>query len=112
MDKLDPDDSRPPYLQVGHLLRGAIEAGTYAPGAQLPSIERLADDYGVATGTVKRALGVLRDEGLIITRQGMGTYVRTHVGGGKDHDELADIRSALADLATRLEAVELRLSGK
>lgn len=95
-------------------MRAAIETGGYGTGEQLPSHQRLADTYGVAVGTVKRALAVLRDQGLITTRHGMGSYVRVHAPDDTDdgrEDELAEIRRAVATLAERLDAVERRLPG-
>ncbi|HEV7453582.1 MAG TPA: GntR family transcriptional regulator [Pseudonocardiaceae bacterium] len=115
MDELDPDDPRPPYQQLSNCLRAAIEAGDYRPGQQLPSHQRLADTYGVAVGTVKRALGVLREQGLITTRHGMGSYVRAHASGESTdarQDELTEIHRTLATLGERLDAVERRLSGR
>jgi len=73
---LDPDDPRPPYVQVANTLRAAILARTLAPGEQLPSGPELAKRYGVARMTVQSALRVLRDEGLIVSRQGSGVFVR------------------------------------
>ncbi|MEV8439146.1 GntR family transcriptional regulator [Actinosynnema sp. NPDC051121] len=73
---LDPDDSRPPYRQVASALREAITTGRYAPGAKLPSRAQLAADYGVAPMTVQSALRELRGEGLVVSRQGSGVYVR------------------------------------
>jgi DNA-binding GntR family transcriptional regulator len=115
VDELDPDDPRPPYQQLSSRLRTAIEAGDYRPGEQLPSHQRLADTYGVAIGTVKRALGVLREQGLITTRHGMGSYIRAHTPDHTDaagEDELAEIRRTVAALAERVEAVERRLPGR
>jgi DNA-binding GntR family transcriptional regulator len=112
VDELDPDDPRPPYQQLSNRLRAAIDAGDYQPGQQLPSHQRLADTYGVAVGTVKRALAVLREQGLITTRHGMGSYVRAHAPDQANdvrHDELAEIRRTLATLGERLDAVERRL---
>jgi DNA-binding GntR family transcriptional regulator len=112
VDELDPDDPRPPYQQLAHRLRAAIEAGDYGPGEQLPSHQGLAETYGVAVGTVKRALAVLRDQGLITTRHGMGSYVRAHPHqtDAVREDELAEIRRRLVTLGERLDAVERRLS--
>jgi len=73
---LDPDDPRPPYVQVANALRAAILARTFTPGEQLPSGAELANRYGVARMTVQSALRVLRDEGLIVSRQGSGVFVR------------------------------------
>lgn len=76
---LDPDDPRPPYLQVAGELRAAIKTRKLEPGDKLPSQNELAERYGVARMTVVQALKVLRDEGLVVTRQGSGVYVRAPV---------------------------------
>ena len=73
---LDPDDPRPPYQQVANLLRAAILTRKLAPGEKLPSGNELAKRYGVARMTVQQAIRVLRDEGLIVSRQGSGVFVR------------------------------------
>ncbi|HEV8596117.1 MAG TPA: GntR family transcriptional regulator [Candidatus Dormibacteraeota bacterium] len=73
---LDPDDPRPPYVQVANALRAAILTKTLAPGEQLPSGNDLAKRYGVARMTVQHALRTLREEGLIVSRQGSGVFVR------------------------------------
>ena len=73
---LDPNDPRPPYVQVASVLRAAILTRKYTPGEQLPSGPDLAATYGVARATVQSALRILREEGLIVSRQGSGVYVR------------------------------------
>jgi DNA-binding transcriptional regulator YhcF (GntR family) len=73
---LDPDDPRPPYLQVAGALREAILSKTLGPGDQLPSGTELAKRYGVARMTVQQAIRTLRDEGLVVSRQGSGVFVR------------------------------------
>ncbi|MFD5725890.1 GntR family transcriptional regulator [Streptomyces sp. NPDC058368] len=75
---LDPDDPRPPYQQVSSVLRAAIltKKEGFAPGDKLPSGPELARRFTVARGTVDKALDLLRGEGLIITRQGSGSFVR------------------------------------
>ena len=73
---LDPDDPRPPYQQVANALRAAILTRKLAPGEKLPSGNELAQRYGVARMTVQQAIRLLRDEGLIVSRQGSGVFVR------------------------------------
>ncbi|GGZ44774.1 GntR family transcriptional regulator [Streptomyces inusitatus] len=75
---LDPDDPRPPYQQVSSALRAAIltRKEGFTPGDKLPSGTELARRYGVARNTVDKALDLLRNEGLIVTRQGSGSFVR------------------------------------
>jgi DNA-binding transcriptional regulator YhcF (GntR family) len=73
---LDPDDPRPPYVQVANALRAAILTKTFSPGDRLPSRTELAKKYNVAPMTVQNALRELREEGLIVSRQGSGVFVR------------------------------------
>lgn len=111
MGKLDPDDSRPPYRQIADTLRSAIEAGELAPGDRLPALPALMSEYSVSLGTVRSALAALRDDGLVVTRQGKGSYVRTHREQGFDSDhELRDLRRAVEALASRLAIVEQKLT--
>ncbi|WP_219417712.1 GntR family transcriptional regulator [Pseudonocardia nigra] len=76
MEHLDPDDPRPPFQQVANALRAAIRTRRFEPGEQLPSLNELSKAYGVSLMTVQKALGLLRDEGLVISRQGKGSFVR------------------------------------
>ena len=73
---LDPDDPRPPYQQVANALRAAILTRKLAPGEKLPSGNELARRYGVARMTIQQAIRLLRDQGLIVSRQGSGVFVR------------------------------------
>jgi DNA-binding transcriptional regulator YhcF (GntR family) len=73
---LDPTDPRAPYQQVANALRAAILTRKLAPGEKLPSGAQLARRYGVARMTVQQAVRLLRDEGLVVSRQGSGVYVR------------------------------------
>jgi DNA-binding transcriptional regulator YhcF (GntR family) len=74
---IDPDDPRPASHQIANHLRAAILTRRYPPGERLPSQYELADRYDVARETVKSALRILRDERLIVTRQGSGAFVRS-----------------------------------
>jgi DNA-binding transcriptional regulator YhcF (GntR family) len=73
---LDPDDPRPPYVQVANALRAAILTKKFAAGDKLPSRQELAKTYNVAPMTIQNALRELREEGLIVSRQGSGVFVR------------------------------------
>lgn len=74
--ELDPNDPRPPYQQVANALRAAILTKKFQPGEKLPSGPQLSERYGVARMTIQQAIRVLRDEGLIVSRQGSGVFVR------------------------------------
>jgi GntR family transcriptional regulator len=76
------------YLQVAEAISARIRDGeiTY----KLPAERALAAEYGVAYQTVRRSMEVLRDQGLIITRQGRGTFVASAVLGDQDDDKGSD----------------------
>ena len=76
MEKLDPNDGRAPFQQVVSVLRAAIATREFEPGDRLPSIAELGRHFEVAPMTVQKAIGVLRDDGLIVSRQGKGLFVR------------------------------------
>lgn len=76
MNGIDPDDPRPPRRQLADLLRAAILTGKLKPGEKLPSGPELAERYGVSKVTAQQAVGELRTEGLVFSRQGSGVYVR------------------------------------
>jgi DNA-binding GntR family transcriptional regulator len=65
------------YMRVAGDIAARIASGELAAGARLRSERDLAEFYEVAYGTVRRAMKVLRDRGLIVTIQGRGTFVST-----------------------------------
>jgi len=65
----------PVYLQLAAILRRQIERGELAPRRPVPSKRQLTQTYGIAGGTVDKALAVLRGEGLVKTVRGRGIYV-------------------------------------
>lgn len=117
---LNPDDNRPPYQQVADSVRQAISSGDLKPGAKLPPHHAVVGEFGVSLGTVKRAYGVLQADGLIVTRQGQGSYVRSQPTGqpangrpaGREAEspgiqaQLSELRSEVADLAVRVRNLE------
>lgn len=70
-----PRDATFRYQWVADQLRKEINDGTHRPGERLPTQEELADRYRVSRATVIQALDLLRERGLIVTRQGSGTFV-------------------------------------
>jgi GntR family transcriptional regulator len=69
----DPAEYR--YVQLAEDLAKRIELGEFHVGARLPSEAELARDYGTAKMTVRRALEILRERGLIRTLHGRGSVV-------------------------------------
>lgn len=64
------------YRQLAAILRDAIESGELAPGMPVPSESSLMQEHGISRDSVRKAMDVLRVEGLVITVQGKGTFVR------------------------------------
>ena len=69
---------QPLYVQIRALIERALEAGEWAPGAAIPAEVTLATRFGVSQGTVRKAIGALAAENLLVRRQGKGTFVATH----------------------------------
>jgi GntR family transcriptional regulator len=69
-----PAGRRAPYRQIAAWLRARIEAGEFRPGVDpLPSEKDLQELFEVARDTARRAVAVLRDEGLVVTVPQRGT---------------------------------------
>ena len=69
-------DPTPLYVQLADVLRQMITSGELQPRSALPSESYLQQEQGVSRGTVRMAIGILRDEGLVITIGGRGTFVK------------------------------------
>jgi GntR family transcriptional regulator len=67
---------RPAYLQIADALREQLHTGDYPPGARLPSERQLMDLWNVSSRTIRVALDQLRAEGLVVSYQGRGVFVR------------------------------------
>ena len=75
-EAVDPASDRAVYKQIADHLRAAIGRGGLREGEQLPSEAQLMEHYGVARMTIRNALRVLQDEGLVTAEHGRGVYVR------------------------------------
>ena len=64
------------YLRIADELRREILRGSLTPGSALPSIAELIERYDTSSTTVRQAIGVLRNEGLVYGQQGKGIFVR------------------------------------
>lgn len=71
------------YLQIIEQIRRRIAVGDWKPGHEIPSIRALAAATRVSVITVKRAYLELEHEGVIVTRQGRGTFVADDVRLGE-----------------------------
>ncbi|WIM94021.1 GntR family transcriptional regulator [Actinoplanes oblitus] len=67
----------PAYRDVAKAIRADIEERRLVEGDRLPTVRDLAQRYGVPTGTVAKAVDILRADGVIVAKHGRGLYVRT-----------------------------------
>ncbi|WP_093801138.1 GntR family transcriptional regulator [Streptomyces sp. Wb2n-11] len=112
-----PEAPKPTAKEIATNLRGQIADGTYGPNAQLPPARKLAKEFGVQLMTVQSAIRQLRDEGLVVTQQGRGTFVRdpavplgTEAGSSPAFtalaSELSVIHETLRQLGDRMDRLE------
>ncbi|MFJ6570016.1 GntR family transcriptional regulator [Streptomyces sp. NPDC091292] len=78
--RTDPEasDRRPLHERIAADLRDEIMSGDLAPGARLPSTAQLKDRFDASSATVQKALGLLKDEHLVVGRAGAAVTVREH----------------------------------
>lgn len=84
----------PLFLKVAELLRQDIEEGRPAPDELLPTFDALAERFGVSRITVREAMAVLAEEGLVEPRRGRGTRVLPSRGAR----QALKVETRLADL--------------
>jgi len=72
---LKPEPGRPLYESAKDALRGAIDAGVFAPGQQMPNTKQISEQLGVSLVTAHRALQELVSVGVLERAQGRGTFV-------------------------------------
>jgi len=96
--------TRPLYLQVRDVLSERIANGVWKPGKPIPNELDLAAEYGVSTGTMRKALDVMESERLISRQQGRGTFVNDQTS-----EELAMRFSAIRDAEGKRIAGEVEL---
>lgn len=73
MIEWEPDVAR--WEQVAGVIRQRIADGTYPPRTRVPSVMQLVDEYGIAQATAQKVLTRLREDGLIYTSPGLGSFV-------------------------------------
>ncbi|MFF5261794.1 GntR family transcriptional regulator [Actinomadura viridis] len=118
-----PVDRRKPYVRIADDLRRDIASGRYPVGETLPPGAKLAETYGVSGMTVSNAIAVLKEEGLVVTRQGArgATVIATPdtqdageapVERSEEfnllYSQLQDIRGHLRRLSSRLDELDER----
>jgi GntR family transcriptional regulator len=73
---IDKDSAKvPAYLQLSQIIRQKIANGEFPNGSKIPSEAAIGKHYGLSTMTVRQAIGVVAERGLLRRIQGSGTYV-------------------------------------
>jgi DNA-binding transcriptional regulator YhcF (GntR family) len=85
----DPTADLPVGVQLSWRLRALIAAGRLAAGERLPSFRRLAEWAGVNVNTVRAVYAGLEDAGLVVSRQGQGTFVAEGIEAAPELEEIA-----------------------
>ncbi|MFD3997992.1 GntR family transcriptional regulator [Streptomyces sp. NPDC058583] len=84
---LDSQSATPLYIQLAEIIGKQIASGALAPDRPIPSENRMAEEYGVARLTARRATQELRERGLVITVRGKGSYVMPATGNSTPSTE-------------------------
>lgn len=72
---VDPLSPTPLYVQLADLIAKQIQDGRLEPRRPIPSESQLRQEFGVARGTARQAVALLRERGLVVTVPQRGTYV-------------------------------------
>lgn len=101
-------DTRYLYVQVADELRSRISAGRYPD--RVPSSYELAEDLSVSHLTVRRAMELLIAEGLLVARQGRGTFVIDQPGSELDtlREQVIQIQEQLAQVLAHIDTLRER----
>ena len=99
---VDTSSPTPPYEQLRVQIARMIDSGVLAEGARLPTIAQLANDLGLAPGTVARAYRELEGDGLVVSRRRVGTVVAARPPHRTRKPESAALDAVVRDFARQL----------
>lgn len=78
----DPGGPVPLYLQLADWVQAQVTSGQWEPGRRLPSERDLAEQWEVGYITIRRAMAELRERGLVVSSQGVGTFITRELPPG------------------------------
>ncbi|MGZ4399564.1 MAG: GntR family transcriptional regulator, partial [Gaiellaceae bacterium] len=85
---LDPHSGVATYLQLVQQVQQALRLGLLDVGDQLPTVREVVADLAINPNTVAKAYRELEHEGLVVARQGRGTFVSSTLAGSSvEHHE-------------------------
>lgn len=104
-----------PFERVAAAIRNAVASGILTPGQKLDGNRALADEHGVSLPTLQRAVGLLQDEGWLVSRPSIGVFVAEDPPLHVPATSLSDVRRGLVEMQTviselreRVDALEQR----
>lgn len=98
------------YIQLATLFRNRIASGEWSVGTRIPNVDELAAEFAVARGTMREALGLLEQEGLLERLRAKGTFVRNAPVGAHAHKLAIDWQSLIsAHEGATIEVLEQRV---
>lgn len=113
---LATDTKQPLYIQVALELKGEIVNGVYPVGTLIPTEDELCKRFSVSRHTVREALRVLREEGLVISKRGAGTTVVPSRSRDNDIHQVMSVNDLLAfgtDTHFEIDTIQMvKLDGK
>jgi len=107
-EAIDRDSYEPAYAQLANILRRQISAGLFRPGDRLPSESQLCESYQVSPMTVRRAINLLVEEGVVSAVQGRGTFVKP-LELGRAAFDLRELRDLFNDPAMAVKLLDVRV---
>lgn len=102
---IDPSHGIPIFRQIVDQVRAAVAAGTPRPGEMLPSIRHLAVELRVNPNTVAKAFRELESEGIVESRQGLGTVVISRSVRLVAEERCRILRESLGHLIARAQTM-------
>lgn len=103
--QINPQLNVPIYQQLVDAIRTAIKKGELVSGQQLPTVQEVTNQLGIARGTIKRAYDELERAGLVEKVQGRGTFVRYQPANSGSRKEQA--MAAMESMFDQLEEIGL-----
>jgi len=105
---INRDSYEPAYVQLVNILRCHMANGLLRPGDQLPSEAQLCGRYGISPMTVRRAINILVDQGIVIAQQGRGVFVKPVVMSAATF-QLGDLQNLFNDPSQTVHLLESRI---
>lgn len=94
------------YVEIADDIRSRVQGGKVAPGSRVGTFGSLMQDYAAAKGTIDKALGVLRQEGIVVTMSGKGIFAaESAVPAVSGPQDIRTLSEQVAELRTEMRAL-------